>query len=343
MQTIDELLILSIMCAEGKESEKIRSLYREKIQEWIKDQNEWLRNYLLLDEVYYEKNYKSLENDLMDSAKFLYAYEKWLFLKKNIEIKSNEDAVQLEKWFIPDELCVVKKEMVEPYQRFFDEIYACFLYMVWGLGDQENPIICRYTGHNVREQVRFLNEIILPYGREWSAKKRVSYWYICRYSENDCVSYEYCSYELDCFSTYHLDSPYTEKIGEYLWRVNKDEGLRVGNGGYVKFFGVGRIHNLSVEFFRNKGKAEDILTEIPTAAIDTVSVNDGITALEKCVTNTSKKHYCVSPKDFTSLLNLMEMNRMADIRKTSRLCPFCGSVIQNSKSICEKHGCLSLL
>lgn len=341
MSEIDELLILSLLCDEGQESEDIGKLYRQKMQEWVNGQNEWLKEYLLMDKVYYDQNYKKLESLMHDSTGFLDVYQKWMLVKSGMESKAKEASDQLENRFIPEELCVVKKELTQPYQKFFDQMYHCFLYMVWTFGDQKNSKIHRYSGNNMREQVQFLNEIILPYGKEWMKKKKASNWYIGKCTENNVSGYEYYRYTANSISVYYRDNPKAEKIGENLWRIKSEEGLQIGNGIYIKYFGVGWIHNLKVDIFQNE--EEDIVTDIPLAYIDNLSDKDGISALEECVKKMGKKYYCVSPEAFVDFLNLLEMNRMAEFRKRNKLCPFCGNRIQTNKSICEKHGSLSLI
>ena len=342
MAYYEELFILSMLSGEGQAEEKIDRIYRHKAEEWTKEWDSWKKNYLFLSDGNSELEFKKLQSELLEPETFLNTYEGLTRYRQSVITYAKAAQQELENGVVPLNIHIVQRKIADKYQKYFEDLYYTFLYMVWIMGDQENESLRFYRGNNLKDQIQYIKEVILPYSSMWTRKRQKSYWLISQNSDSILGSYAYHSVSKKEIS-YYKDYPHVEGVGDHLWKIKEEYAMKCGNGN-VLYFGVGKIHNLSPMAFKRGINNKDIVTEIQYKNLTFKPTGNGINMLEQWVRSQRQEYYCIEPESFTYFLNFLEMNQIAELRKANHLCPFCGRKISSiQKLICEKHGSLSTL
>lgn len=338
----EELLILSMLSGEGQDREKIDRIYRHKAEGWTKEWKHWKRNYLFLSDGNSELEFEKLQSELCDPETFLYAYDGLTRYRQSVITYAKAAQQELENSIVPSNIHIVQREIADKYQKYFEDLYDAFLYMVWIMGDQENESLRFYRGNDLKDQIQYIKEVILPYSSMWTKKRQNSYWLISQNGDTNLGSYA-CHFVSRKSISYYKDFPHAESFGDHLWKIKEEYAMK-GSNGKVLYFGVGKIHNLSPVAFKKGINNKDIVTEIKYKDLTFKPSGDGISMLEQWVGAQKQEYYCIEPESFAHFLNFLEMNQIAELRKANHLCPFCGRKISSTqKLICEKHGSLSTL
>lgn len=338
----EELLILSMLSGEGQTKEKIDRIYRHKAEEWTKEWTHWKKDYLFLSDGNSESEFEKLRSELCDPETFLNTYEGLMRYRQSVITYAKAAQQELENSIVPSNIHIVQREIADKYQKYFEDLYNAFLYMVWIVGDQKNESLSFYRGHHLKDQLQYIKEVILPYSSMWTEKRQTSDWFISQNSDNYLGSYACHSCSKKALS-YYKDFPYAERVGDHLWKMKEEYAMKCASGN-VLYFGIGKIHNLSPEVFKKGINHKDIVTEIQYQDLTFKPTGDGLNMLEQWVRSQKMEYYCIEPEDFSYFLNFLEMNQIAELRKANHLCPFCGKKISSSqKLICDNHGSLSML